>query len=192
MAKRRPRASQGITGGAQMPLWLTILIIVAAYIFIIFFLSHMILPYYSWKKKPLPRYISDQIQKEIDSLRATYPNQGMFLRAAYELVAKRYNVKVISTLLHIPTLFIHSPEKLWNMKNRFIACHQLNLMLRIFLVRSKLFTEDEVRVKYTVMNINTHQYLQVKAEDNWINIDVWGKKYNIPFGTYGHGVVAKF
>ena len=174
-----------------MPAWLTILIVVAAYWLIIFVCSHLTIPYYSWKKKPLPRHLSDQIQGEIDSLAKMYSNQGMFLRAAYELIAKRYPMKAISTLLHIPTLYIHSPEKLWNMKGKFIACHQACLLLRIFLVRSKIFSDDDIRVKYSVVNLNTHQYLQVNAEGSWIDVDVWGKKYGIPFGQYGHGLVMK-
>lgn len=175
-----------------MTAWLTILIVVAAYWFFVFILSHLIIPYYGWKKRPLPKHISDQIQGEIDSLAKMYPNQGMFLRAVYELIAKRYPSKTVSTLLHIPTLFIHSPEKLWNMKGQFMACHQTSLLLRIFLVRSKLFTEDDIRVKYSMVNFNTHQYLQVKAEDAWIDVDVWGKKYGIPFGRPGSGFVFKW
>jgi len=105
-------------------------------------------------------------------------------------ILKRHYYK-LGRFLHIPTLYIHSPEKLWNMKGKFIACHQACLLLRIFLVRSKIFSDDDIRVKYSVVNLNTHQYLQVNAEGSWIDVDVWGKKYGIPFGQYGHGLVMK-
>ena len=61
--------------------------------------------------------------------------------------------------------------------------------MRILLVKSELFDEEDIKLKWTlVWHISPHQYLTIKINQNeYINIDLWGKAYGINFGDYAHG-----
>jgi hypothetical protein len=188
------RATEYLAGECVMHWVFIILIIIGGYYFAILFLSRLLLPHYGFQKSKMPRHISDQLQQEIDTLKKKYPSKDMFLRAAYDKIALRYR-PTFSVLLHIPTLFMKSPEKLWNRKDRFIACHQLNFLFRVFLVKSGLFSDQDIEIRYSVTDyVMTHQYVHIYLDgrdddalnkQDEIDVDPWGKRYGIPFGEYG-------
>ena len=162
--------------------------IVIAYVLVVFVLTHSVVPNYGWKKTPLPHGISDQLLREIESLAKMYRTPDMFLRAAFELISKRYPVKSrIGVIRHPFSVFVKSPEKLWNMHGSYLHCHQMNLLLRIFLVKSNLFKDEHIEPHYSILNLFTHQYLHVKVDDDTLFIDPWAFKFRVPFGKFAQG-----
>jgi hypothetical protein len=167
---------------------LIVMLVVAFYYFCVFLLSRLIVPHYGWKKSLLPRRISDQLQKEIDAMKKQNPTKDMFLRAAYDTIGARYT-PTVTVFFHIPTLFRTNPDWLWNRKGHYISCQQLNFLIRLFCVKSGLFTDNDIDVEFSwTYGIMTHQYLRVYLDDDeQLTIDPWGKQYDLPYGSYGHG-----
>jgi hypothetical protein len=91
------------------------------------------------------------------------------------------------TWIKIFDIFENDINVLWS-KNGFLHCTSINYVMRILLVKSGFFTEDDLRLKWThVGYISPHQYLQVKVDEKLINVDIWAYAYGIKFGDYAHG-----
>lgn len=74
-------------------------------------------------------------------------------------------------------------------KKGFLHCTKLNYLIRILLIKGGLFKEEDIELRWTsTWLIFPHQYLKVKINKNkFINVDLWGKAYGIPFGSYARG-----
>lgn len=114
-------------------------------------------------------------------------NKKECLKKAYKIITQRYRGYRWATLTHFSNIFIADPKKLWNKK--ILICTNLNHLLKIILVNTTFFNEDDIKTKWTlVWFISPHQYLRVKTGNNkYINVDIWGKAYGIKFGDYSNG-----
>ncbi len=104
---------------------------------------------------------------------------------SYEFIAERF-AKVNQCWLKYPwrNLFLYD---VWGMKKRGVPCHLQNLLLQHCL-RNK-FGRREIRTKATralKKGIIIHFYSQVKIRRKWMDVDVWGKKWGVPFGRNIH------
>ncbi len=139
-----------------------------------------------FSKTPLPHLLPDEIQIIIDELK-TSPSQKACLQTAYALLIKKYHGERVKTYTKFFDIFIHDIDILWK-KNNFLHCTNLNYLMRTLLIRSGFFTEEDIRIKWTLIwYISPHQYLQIKVSDTWINIDIWAHAYGIEFGDNAHG-----
>lgn len=110
------------------------------------------------------------------------------LRRAYEIMIKRYRGFRFRTYIQIHKAFHSDLERLWNKKG-FMHCHVMNFLLRVLLIKSGWFSEDDIELKYSlVWYISPHQYLRVRVGENkFINVDVWNAFYGKKFGDYARG-----
>jgi len=85
-------------------------------------------------------------------------------------------------------LFISDVDKIWAKKG-FLHCNVLNYLMRILLIKSGLFNEKDIKLKWTlVWYVSPHQYLEIKINPNEIiNVDLWANAYGVCFGDYAHG-----
>lgn len=116
------------------------------------------------------------------------PDQKTAVKYAYEVLAKRYRGYRIYTFSRVDRFFITDLSTLWK-KTGFQHCNHLNYMLRTLLIASKQFSPDAVEARWTqVWYFSPHQYLvfHLKSGET-LSVDLWGKVYGIPFGTYAHG-----
>ena len=110
------------------------------------------------------------------------------MKKAYLFLSKKYRGYRIYTYLRFFDLFVSDINNIWA-KNGFLHCNTLNYLMRILLIKSELFDEEDIKLKWTlVWYISPHQYLNIKIGQNeFINIDLWGNAYGINFGDYAHG-----
>ena len=47
-----------------------------------------------------------------------------------------------------------------------------------------MFSEEDIKLRITTTNFFIHQYAQVKVDEQWIDIDLYGATYGIPFGKH--------
>ncbi len=78
--------------------------------------------------------------------------------------------------------------KLWQ-RTGFTHCHTMNYLLRVLLIKSGWFDDDDIKLKYSlVWYISPHQYLRVMVGENkYLNVDVWNHHYGKRFGDYARG-----
>ncbi len=159
-----------------------IAILVLSYIFLFFFISRILIPYLGFKKSGLPDKIPQEMQKEINRLKKRAKSKREFLLLAYGYLGKRFHGGRFRTFTHFGLMFKPIGE-LWSRKG-FVHCTAHNHFLRIFLVKSGFFREEEIRLRHTFINFNIHQYVQVYLDGRWTDVDLSGISFNVPFGKH--------
>ncbi len=140
-----------------------------------------------FSKKEMPKNIPEAMEKIVKELKKSASKQAC-LRKAYELLAKKYYGDRLMTYTHLFELFNADPVVLWD-KRGYLHCTHINYLLRILLVKSGCFKDEDIKLKWTVIwYLSPHQYLEIRLNDQkTVNVDVWGIKYGIKFGDYAHG-----
>lgn len=123
------------------------------------------------------------MQNEINRLKKRAKSKEEFLRLAYDCLGSRFEGGRFKTFLNFDLIF-KDIDYLWSKKG-FVQCTIHNHFLRIFLVKSGFFKDEEIRLKHTFLNFNIHQYAQVRLGNKWIDIDLSWKKAGVPLGRHG-------
>jgi hypothetical protein len=138
-------------------------------------------------KRQVPDNLPAAMEDAVANLKEC-KNQEDCLSIAYSLLTKKYFGARIKTYTHFFDLFIDDPNTLWQ-KNGFLHCTNSNHLLRILLLKSGFFRDEDISTLWTLIwYISPHQYLSIKMQDGrTINIDMWSKTYGVAFGNYAHG-----
>ncbi len=139
-----------------------------------------------FSETPIPDVLPDEMQKVIEKLKKS-TNKKECLIKAYDILTSKYRWYRILTYLKILDAFENDIWELWK-KTGFMHCNNLNYLLRTILIKSNFFTENEIRLRWTLIwYISPHQYTQVKIDDKWVDIDIWWYSYWIKLGDHAHG-----
>tara|TARA_Y100000310_G_scaffold16508_1_gene16443 strand:+ start:247 stop:690 length:444 start_codon:yes stop_codon:yes gene_type:complete len=108
-----------------------------------------------------------------------------YLKYAYYEIGSRYSSKPYYYLREqYSEIYETNVTEIWEGTSDRPSTIQ-NYMLKLMLIKSGRFTEDDIKVVNTRCgNIlrTPHQYLQVKVDDRWINVDVWDMEKPHKFG----------
>lgn len=115
-------------------------------------------------------------------------DQQTAVRYAYDILSKKYRGFRFLTFLRLDRFFITDLSTLWEISG-FLHCNHSNYLLRTLLIASGKFSPEDIRSRWTqIWYFSPHQYLDIKlANGTILSVDLWGKAYNIPFGSYAHG-----
>ncbi len=155
----------------------TIIILVSVYIFFIAIGTRFFVPHLGFEKSVLPKNIPDNLQEKINELNRISKDNYDYLKNAYEFLISKYHGDRVKTLTRFWYLF-GDP---FRFQSGFIPCTVFNYFLRIMLVRSGRFQEKSIRLVVVPFNLIIHQYLKIKINDKWINVDPWSKTLGISF-----------
>ena len=147
--------------------WWKPILIVALYLFIVFVLSRLFVPHLGFVKSRLPSSVDSIIQKEIDSLKGS---QEDVLRQAYAVVTKKLHGASGKTFEHMSRLFRKDDSKIWR-EGGYCNCHTMNYFLRLFLVKSGKFQDDDIKLHHVMYRYNIHQNMWVKLNGRWVALD---------------------
>ena len=127
------------------------------------------------------------MQVVVDKLKKS-KNKEDCLKRVYDILSKKYVGDRLKTYTRLFDLIVSDINKLWSKKG-FMHCTNINYLMRILLVNSGLFKDEDIKSKWTLIwYFSPHQYLKVRLSQNkFVNVDVWGKVYRIKFGDYAHG-----
>ena len=139
-----------------------------------------------FSKTPIPGVLPDEMQKIINEIKKSL-NKEECLKKVYEILIAKYQGCRIKTYTKLFDAFKRDIATLWS-KNGFLHCTHINYVMKVLLIKSDFFKKEDIRLKWTqIWYISPHQYLQVKIDDKWINVDVWAYAYGIKFGDNAHG-----
>ena len=132
-------------------------------------------------KNPLPKNIPDEMEEIIETLKKT-TNQQECLKKAYEIITEKYYGGRIETYSHVFELLKFDISRIWG-KTGFLHCTHQNQVLRILLIGSEKFEDDDIEFHWTsIWILSPHQYVTVRLENNkQIIVDCWGKTYGIKY-----------
>jgi hypothetical protein len=154
----------------------------AVYIIFAFFLSRFFIPHLFFEQSPVPETIPREMEEAIEKLKTQSNSPKEFLEFAFNYLGARYHSERLATILKFSFLFVKL-ENVWT-KSGFMPCTQSNFLLRIFLVKSGFFEEDDIRRRHVFVNFVPHQYLQVKINNQWLDVDVGEKYRGMPIGRH--------
>ena len=161
---------------------INLLSIIIIYIITVFILSRLVIPHLGFKKDNLPINISDNINRKIQELKNKANSKNEFLKLAYDFLGSKYKTGRLLTFLKLHYLF-KNVDEVWDMSG-FMPCTQSGYLMRIFLIRSGFFKEEEICIKHTFVDFNIHQYLQVKINDVWLDVDVGEQQRGMLIGNH--------
>jgi len=161
-------------------MWIVLIVII--YFVAIFGVSRLFIPHLGLKLEKIPDDIPADMSEEIEKLKSESGSAAEFLEKSWELIGGRYRSERFNTLFKFRYLFKDLKE-IWNMRG-YIPCTQSSFLLRIFLVKSGFFKEAEVALRHTFVNFCIHQYLRVKINDQWMDVDVGEKQRGMKLGKH--------
>lgn len=140
-----------------------------------------------FKKAKLPDDVPFSLQKQI-LIVANTSSKEEALEVAYKIIIDRYRGNRIQTWLNIKKGVQKDIHTIWAQKG-FYQCTTQNYLLRLLLVKSKHFKDEEIEQKLSfIWYFSLHQYLKVKISDKkYTFVDPWSNVYGVPFGQYAHG-----
>ncbi|MBU1854859.1 MAG: hypothetical protein KKF89_04005, partial [Nanoarchaeota archaeon] len=127
-----------------------------------------------------PKIIPISMQEEIDRLKRKSKTKHSFLKNTYDFLSSKYIGEKMKTFSRLYLLW-KLLDYIWGKKG-FTHCCWQNHLMRIFIIKSRLFKEEDIKFKYTTFCMNIHQYLEVKTEKGWIPIDIWTHSFGTKFG----------
>lgn len=151
-----------------LAIWISL--IIAAYVFIVFFLSRLFVPFMGFKKYDPPGDLPAEVIATIRELEAQSRNACEYLEMAYRYVRERWHSERLRTITRLPLIFRTNIGEIWKAPG-YAHCTTINFILYTLLARSRFFSVDDVRIRHTFFNGVLHQYLQVRIENSWIDAD---------------------
>lgn len=134
-----------------------------------------------FSKAKIPKSLPKDMQDAVNEIKGSQSKKDC-LRKAYDVLSEKYAGCHICTRFF--DLFVTDLDKLWN-KDGAAHCTTLDYLLRVLLVKSGFFKDENIELKLILIYIFPHQYLKIKlSEDKFINVDPWGAKHKIKFGDY--------
>ncbi|MDD5032371.1 MAG: hypothetical protein PHR36_05045 [Patescibacteria group bacterium] len=156
--------------------------IIVLYFVLVFGLSRFFIPHLSFGSDPMPEKIPADMEKVIEELKNKANSPREFLELAFDYLGTKYHSERLATILKFNYLFKKLDEIL--ALSGYIPCTQSNFLMRIFLVRSGLFDDGDIKKKHVFVNFVPHQYLQVRIDNNWIDVDVGEKQRGMELGKH--------
>ena len=143
--------------------------------------------HYFLSKTRIPDELPTEMELIIEELRKC-SSQRECMQKAYDVLTKRYRGCRIETYTLLWHIFIEDITNLWN-RTGFLHCHNMNFLMRVFLVKSGHFRNEDIENRWTLVWYKSpHQYLRITLEDGTQTyIDIWGHDHGIKLGDYAHG-----
>lgn len=93
-------------------------------------------------KTRIPEALPTKMQMIIDDLKKSSGKEAC-LKKAYEILNEKYRGYRVKTYTRLFDLFTTDIKKLWN-TNGFLHCTNINYVMRILLIKSGHFEEDDI------------------------------------------------
>ncbi|MBN2457791.1 hypothetical protein JXB31_01525 [Candidatus Woesearchaeota archaeon] len=153
------------------------------HLFLFFVVSRLLVPFLGFSKEPMPKTIPAQIKKKIDEIKRRTKSKSEFTKESFYFLSKRYKSLWFHTLIRMDIVFLRDLEKIWVQKD-FLPCNSHNYLLRIFLVKSGYYDDNQIEIRHGFLNFGIHQYLRVYDGKKSFDLDLWGNTIGVPMGRH--------
>jgi len=161
--------------------------VVAGYFFVVFFLFRLVVPFMGFagfSPEALPEDMK-AVARELES-KSSGPRE--YAEAVYLVILdktkKQWDHRRFKAGTYLHRLFVKDADKMWK-TDKFLYCQAINYLSFLLLINSRFFKPSDIRAKVVFLNFVPHQYLQVKVEGGWVDMDPAGSGIrNRPLGTH--------
>jgi len=154
--------------------------ILVGYVFFMFFLVRLFVPYLGFWKEPVPDRLPVSLERKIPSFRNK--SKKVLVDSVYRLLSDKYYGRHLLVWVNFDLLFTRDWNKVWS-HSGYLPCTQINQLFRIILVKSG-FSDDDIRFRITWSGGLIHQYLQVRLGGGWKTVDIWAAGYGKKLGEH--------
>ena len=146
----------------------------------------MVIPHF-FSKSSLPTHLPYKLSVDINRLSKTSSQRSLAKKAFLYVVGNwggpRYNM-----LFKFHRLFYRDISRIFKTKG-YLHCTSMNYILRVLLVKSGLFSDSDISIRFTnTWFVCPHQYLEVKLDDgDVLYLDPWNYQFGISYGNVGSG-----
>lgn len=158
------------------------LYLIIAYIFIFFVLSRLIIPHLGFREEKISEIIPAEMMVKIDEIKMRAHTGEEFLNLTYDYLGSKYRSERLNIFLKFNYLF-KTLEQAWQI-NDYVPCTINNYLLKIFLVKSGWFKEKDIKRQHVFVNFVPHQYLKVKINNQWLDVDVGEQQRGMLIGNH--------
>lgn len=134
-------------------------------------------------KKKLPDKLPKELAEVVSEVKKTKSKREA-LKKAYSIVTSRYKGDVVPTYTKFHRLFGWDAKSIWK-EHGYLHCNKQNYILRLLLVKSGWFKESDLKQKKIMLcGLSPHQYLQVRVDGAWVDVDCWAAVFGVPIGKH--------
>jgi len=106
-------------------------------------------------------------------------NNSEIVKSAFNIVDEKYTSERFYYLREpVSTIFINNISEMWRgISDR--PCNIQSLMLKILLLESRRFSEEDIIPHYSLSGLTPHQILRIRVDERWISADVFYSKLSV-------------
>lgn len=161
-------------------IFIWILLIILVYFLVVFVFATFFIPHFYYREIAIPENIPESMQAKIAELKFEASSGQEFLDLTYDYLGTKYHSERWNTLLK-PHYWFKNLADIWQI-NGFVPCHQSSFVLKVFLVKSGFFKEEDIKIKVTLLNFVIHHYLVVSVNGKKTAVDVGEKNKGLALG----------
>ena len=154
------------------------------YVLLLWVVGPYVIPFA--RKKPLPSRLPRQLEESVELLNKKSRTPYEYIVNARDLTLSVNHGGRFKAVGRVHLAFQRELSVLLRRRG-FMHCTQLNHLMRILLAKSKFFSDDDIRLRTTVVNLFFHQYLQVRVAGQWYDVDLVGDWMGVPLGKHVWG-----
>jgi len=154
--------------------------LIFVYFILIFVGIRLIVPYYGFKQSKDIVEMPEYFMKDIEEINLASKDNFGYLEKSYNYLSDKY----YGSKTELFTRWQRAFDDIFVHKTGFIPCNVFNELLRTMLIKSGRFEDKDIKKRVTILNFFIHQYLQVKVNNKWVDVDLEYKKMGVPFGKH--------
>ena len=149
-----------------------------SYFVVVWIVIRLLVPHLGFNKSPLPEFLPQDFSAVIKQIDEESSDNFDFLQKVYEFVTSRYKGDRFKTVTNFWVAF----EEPINHKRGFMPCTGQNYLTRLMLVKSGRFKDADIEIKVFPLNFFIHQYLRVRVDGRWVDVDPWSSFLGLSLG----------
>ncbi|VVB69781.1 Uncharacterised protein [uncultured archaeon] len=157
--------------------------LIVFYFITVFLLFRLIVPHMGFIKGKLPDKVPLELVEAVEGMKKQAKDDYDYLWRTYNYVTGKYDGQAKGSGFNRA---FWSLEKIWPVHD-YAPDNQQNFILRIMLVKSGFFKDENIQVKYVSLNWYIHQYLIIKTSKGLIEVDPASDFRGIPFNKHAEG-----
>lgn len=165
-----------------------IVYIITGYFFLVFFVLRLTAPFMGFRQPVPVGELPGEMRQAIAELEVQSQGPSDYLQKAFKFVLSRWYAERHKAVTELPKLFRGNLQQIWQQPG-YAHCTTQNFILYTLLVNSRFFKPDDIRIRHVFLNFVPHQYMKVRVEQGWIDVDPAAVSSGITvYGKHGSGI----
>jgi hypothetical protein len=159
-----------------------VLTFILSVVFIILFLNLFYLAMIYYFPIEIPKQIPADMKFDVNLMLSQSKSDFEFVQDVYHFVDNRYGSTRLAYLWFPEKVLERNFTAIWDSPG-YQPCYGQNIILKDMLLESGHFKIEDIQ-SVNILSYFPHQYLKVKVDGAWLNVDPWGADHNVAFNEF--------